>query len=80
MPWANNKVESGIFSGGSPFYQSRGTTGSVYGRVTFRKSSENLVVKRTYQKFSGILSFVGGLLSPIALGFSILQTYNKYSY
>ena len=53
---------------------------NVYARIFLRKSSQKLIVQRSFEKITKPISYIGGLSNPILMVLSVLRMYTIYAY
>lgn len=80
FPWVSNTVIRGLTALSSASIQSFSKNDNMFGEINIRKSNQRLIIKRSFEKISQILSFVGGLLGPLLLGFSFLKYFSRIAY
>lgn len=80
LPWSSFAMETGITRQGAALTQSYSRSDDIYMEIILRKSSQRLVIWRSFAKISAAVSFVGGLLQPLLVAFSFLKYFSQFSF
>jgi hypothetical protein len=80
MPWSSNEMEKGIYTKGEATTQSHTLHDNIYAQILLRKSSQKLIIQRSFEKITKPISYIGGLFNPILLVLSVLRMYTIYAY
>lgn len=80
FPWTSYVVETGITRQGAVLTQSYLRSDDTFMEIILRKSSQRLVIGRSFEKVSAAISFVGGLLQPLLVAFAFLKYFSQFSF